>query len=280
MPLPTLSGLFDRITARMHRWPVTLQGAVFFGALGAVLVTLAILVAAIGQSVAIGPTAALHLFWRSYVRIALVVPLWCFGLGLLMGGLIFVIEKIHEPGHPILVRAIPVVFSICFVSAVVGLIAWASYTTARDRYRDLSVVAPTGASLDSALGKQQSLLESASSSAQSILRDLDVTEGEIAKAKAQLRATLLALEQQQSAMQSSTAAVKEIDDRQATLRLQIAAVQSALGGQEPITRADLERSNWYGQIQGFILGVVSSVVASYVVVYLNKAGLRWRRRPE
>jgi hypothetical protein len=264
-----------RILEGLPRWPQGLQVLAIFVALGSLLSSIGLVITFVGQSVAIGPRAAWELFGWSDVYGALSALVWLSAVGLFMGGGILVSENFRtlQQKHPWLLRAKSAIvpyFPFAAFPLLFLLGGWLAFDTAKRRYADFS---STGRRPDiqSALLAQRGSLESASTNVQKLLSDLDSTEKEIASAKAQLRATLSTLEQQLQSIQSSTANLKEINDRQAMLRMQIQALQDALGGQEPITRRDLQVSNRWGQAQGFVTGFFSSLAATWT-------WQRWQRK--
>lgn len=103
-------------------------------------------------------------------------------------------------------------------------------------------------------------------SVRSLLTGLETTERELGSSRRQLEQTLAALTAHDRATTASQSSLKDVQERQELIRVQIGRLQEALGGQQPITRADLDKSQWYGTLQGVLLGLFAT------------EGFRWVKR--
>lgn len=272
-------GFWHRLNTLLGSLPILLQAPLIFGAVGIVVGLGFALVAAIGSASAIGPQAAWELYGSSWVR----APLFGLAGGIGFGVFLYTLLLGIEPLDKLMRRLRPalglrITMTLLVTLLVLGIGSQIAYRTAAERYAHLS---PTGRrdgrGVEKLLDTQRSALTSLSSNAQRLLAELNATEADVQTARSRLSATLLALQQQQIAVDSSSATLQEIDQRQAVLQSQFADIQRALGGQEPITRADLERSQRWGWIQGGVLGVLTSMAAAFLLRGLGRVPFPWRR---
>jgi len=109
-----------------------------------------------------------------------------------------------------------------------------------------------------------------SESGTKLLNQLNATETELETAKKQLAVTLGTFDAQRQAAQQVAEALKQLDDRERQIALQTAELERILGGQQPITRNDLQRANTQGVLYGLLLGFVTSFLASAAYGALRK----------
>lgn len=265
-------GMIDQL----ERAPLPLSTTVYMFGIGA-LGSIAILVlVGAGQAIALGPSVAYQLYFHKYPKGVLIGAAFCAALGAFIGTIPFFAEQVRrlKSRSPTAARIGKWVFRMAVASYGLGIFVWLAYSGAQRDYPDLVGRDPGRDGLQTVVERQSSSLARATANTASLLRELDATEADVKTAKEQLRATLAAFEKQQQALNSSTATIKELDDRQTTLRVQIAAIEQALGGQQPITRGDFEQSGRMALVQGFFLGIVTSLLATY----LYERGKRWGRR--
>lgn len=101
--------------------------------------------------------------------------------------------------------------------------------------------------------------------------DLGTTQVQIQTAKWQLTETLVTIEHQKSGDSSNTT-LTDIQQQQAIVTDQLPRLQQALGGQRPITRDDLDRSQHLGWIQG----IVTSLTAAFLFA-VGRRAWSWSR---
>ena len=133
----------------------------------------------------------------------------------------------------------------------------------------------SGVNASQTLQDQKKTITDASANAQSLIGALDRTEAEIRAAKTRVTETLDTLQQEQKTIGQYGATLEQTSQRQAVLDLQLAQLQKALGGREPITRSDLDRAQMTGWIQGVVTGLPTSLLASYIWQRASR-----RRRPD
>jgi len=252
----------------------------FFTAIGWV----GTLVVAITAMSTIGPRPALLLYGKAWLRAIWLSVEWSAGavagllvlLGILVGvnTLYERLRKRFSLLRNVDAQSLITIGGCVFVLAYIVIV---TRSNARDEYRKVVPLASGRLAASKMLQNQQTALAGLSHSAQELIGRLDATERQIQDAKSQLTRTLQSVAQQQRAVDESITSLEEISIRQAALRQQLSSLQQALGGGRPITVADLERSQRAAWIQGLIVGIIGSVIATYLVRGFGSWPGLWRR---
>lgn len=273
--------------ARVESLHFAVQAPLFLSVAGAILGLGITIMLMIGQCLAIGPRDAVALYGTTWLKIvpvafaagAVVGIGSVLAMGMFAGGWIAVSWAVKTFRIP--ARLTKVLGWVVPLIVVGWLIASASYRDTRKQYEEVaSAPVPSVASARSSLAKQQASLAQLSSDAQKVIGDLSESEQNIRAARADLQRTLLAVEEQQRSVNTAAVTLRALNSRQAILQSQLADIQRALSGREPLTRQDLAESQRNGWIQGLFLGVVGSLIAAYLARWLGPSRLgRWWRKP-
>jgi hypothetical protein len=216
-------------------------------------------IVALGQCWSIGYHAA----WKIYKYWWLASPL--FGPAFLAATLVpvglltgveWLIGRLGKPQYA------KVGVGIILVSSIAIGLFWGSYYGTLQDNPMLSSQPANSDALNKAVGDQNRVLSNLSESGKTLLGRLNATETELENAKKQLSATLLNFEAQRQAAGRVSEELKGLDARQTQIALQTEALERILDGQRPLTRQDLQRANWNGQIWGFFIGFAASLLAS------------------
>jgi chromosome segregation ATPase len=121
---------------------------------------------------------------------------------------------------------------------------------------------------------QSQAIASASANAGQLLLALDATDREVASSKQQVKEMLATLQDQERAVVHSQSDLRRLTNQQTALQTQLGVLEGALGGQQPITRADLQQSQRLGLLEGFGLGIIGSLAATFIW----SATSVWRKR--
>jgi hypothetical protein len=162
--------------------------------------------------------------------------------------------------------------AICGFLAVLVLAVFMAggYEGARSDYPLLISQNTSLEELSKAVAEQTRNLGGLSESGTKLVNQLNSTETQLETAKKQLAVTLGAFDAQRRAAQQVTDALKQLDDRQKQIALQTEELERILGGQQPITRHDLQRANNQGLVYGLVFGFVTSLFASVAYNALKK----------
>lgn len=253
----------------------TLRGAVEWAKIGFIVGASVTAAMATGQMIALGPSNAVGLNWMSWIKGPVFGAM--FGgaalLSVFFGGLVlgflnaFIKGWFGQRG---LVWAIRLGLAML---ACLGLfyIAQIQRAAVVARYPDLAkrVDAKTTAG---AVAQQERALEQLSAAASSLLANLSHTEVELTETRRHLARSLVQMERQKLEAGRAGATLASLSEQQRQIEMQMSELQRVLGGARPLTRADLQASQWGGLWQGFILGVISSVLASFIFSWLKRDG--------
>jgi hypothetical protein len=259
--MATLNARFARLSEPVQ---FLVAGSLVGAILGAALATLIVF----GQTLAIGWQAT----WQLYGNRLIQLPLW----GLLLGPysaagpaadreLLLLRAQLGQKAKHVWWRVVLIVYMVGVLVPVAASVIWMESS---EYYRRLASAADPATSLL----RQRNALSDLSQNAQRLLADLDTTQVQIQTAKRQLTETLVTVERQQKAVESSNTTLTDIQQQQAMVTDQLSRLQQALGGQQPITRADLDHQWYVGLLQGIVTSVIGSI--------LFTVGLRiwsWRR---
>jgi hypothetical protein len=141
--------------------------------------------------------------------------------------------------------------------------------------RDVARLA--GHSLQDTVTSQQAALSGLSKNAQQLLSSLEATERGIQTSRRELAETLAGLAQHERAAAASLDSLKEVRDRESLIRMQVGQLQQALGGQQPITRVDLERSQNSGLLVGSLIGLLTGICGQFAYDWIKSGAWRVRR---
>jgi hypothetical protein len=155
-----------------------------------------------------------------------------------------------------------------WVSIVVGFVllavSAAGYVGSRNEYPYLATQSANAAALSRSADDQNQVLGQVSQSGTALLNQLSSTEQQLAEAKKQLGATLSTFEQQRQSVSNVAVQLKRLDERQQAIALRTQELERILDGHRPITLADLEYSSRTSLFWGFFLGLIASLVASFL----------------
>ena len=254
------SGLFG-ITIHLYLLLKSLVSSRFFlislacgGGLGVLL--------ALGQSYAIGFSVAWKIYGLWWIASPLFGPL-LLGLFLLVISIVNLVESLHQ-------RWIKFIFGLLVAMGGVGGLVFVGYQGAREDNPLLSSQPANLEAISKSVGEQNRILGGLSDSGVKLLNQLKATESELETAKKQLTLTLGNFDIQRHAARQVTEELSQLGDRQKQIALQTEELERILGGQQPITRHDLERATVQGWISGLIVGFVASLLATMAYNALRK----------
>jgi len=220
------------------------------------------LLLALGQSFAIGFYPA----WKIYGLWWVVSPLY----GPLAVVLVVVMSSVAEYIQSLASKIADVVFGVFFIIVIGSMILFVGYEGTREDNPLLSSHPANLEALSKSVGEQGRVLGELSESGVRLISQLNATEIELETAKKQLAVTLGNFDAQRKAAGQVTEEVKQIDVRQKQIALQTEELERILGGQQPITRHDLQRASMQGVISGLIFGFVTSFLATIAYSALRK----------
>jgi hypothetical protein len=217
---------------------------------------------ALGQSYAIGLSAAWKIYGRWWIASPLLGPLLLcsFLLSILIAN---VAEGLRQ-------RWMSFIFGSLVVMGSGIALVFAGYQGAREENPLLSSQPADLESISKSVGEQSRVLGGLSASGVKLLNQLKATESELETAKKQLTVTLGNFDAQRHAAQQATEELSQLGDRQKQIALQTEELERILGGQQPITRHDLQRANLQGLVSGVVIGFVTSLLASVAYNALRK----------
>ncbi len=217
---------------------------------------------ALGQSYAIGLSVAWKIYGRWWIASPLLGPL-LLGLFLLLILIIGLVESLHQ-------RWMSFIFGSLIVTGLGIALVFAGYQGAREDNPLLSSQPADLEAISKSVGEQSRILGGLSASGVKLLNQLKATESELETAKKQLTVTLGNFDAQRRAAQQVTEELSQLGDRQKQIALQTEELERILGGQQPITRHDLQRANVQGLVSGVVIGFVTSLLASMAYNALRK----------
>jgi hypothetical protein len=244
---------------------------------GAVLGTALMALVALGQVLGMGLGPAWRAYWMLWVGAPLIgivalSALLAFAMivGLTLGTLFALLTRLLRGTVGRVVPAAKtwtltgggvVILFMLFVA--VSQIVRISYSAAQKRLPKLEGTAATAvAQTASALNAQKQATTQLSDSARQLITGLDQTLSQIEDAKRQLTATLAAVDAQRDAIARTEAQLKQLDEQRTDLELTTAELRRYLGGKDPITKDDLDRSGWVGLAWGVLLGFAGNIAAT------------------
>jgi hypothetical protein len=217
---------------------------------------------ALGQSYAIGLSAAWKIYGRWWILSPLFGPL-LLGLFLLLISIVELVESLHR-------RWMSFMFGSLIVIGLAAVLMFAGYQGAREDNPLLSSQPADLEAISESVGEQSRILGGLSATGVKLLNQLKATESELETAKKQLTVTLANFDAQRHAAQQVTEELSQLGDRQKQIALQTEELERILGGQQPITRHDLQRANVQGLVSGVLIGFVTSLLASMAYNALRK----------
>lgn len=226
---------------------------------------------ALGQGYAIGFSLAWKIYGRWWALSPLLGPL--FLLSVFVGGsaLQYLDRYVVKCLKGSLQGKILGLVLVIVMGAVIGAaIVLGGYEAARQDNPLLTSQPANLEDISKSLGDQNRILGGLSESGAKLVGQLNATEVELQAAKKQLAVTLSNFDAQRRAAQQVTEELRQLDDRQKQIALETAELERILGGQQPITRHDLQRANFQGLISGILIGFVTSFLASIAYNALRK----------
>lgn len=242
---------------------------------GAAIGLLILIPFAVGHVWAAGLGPAWRAYWRWWVAAPLfgAAGLVAFMLGVafvdgILAGATFVVRRTLSPIIPGAAKwtiqlgsawGVVVVVWLALTAFGSGAASARKRVPAIDGNPDKTVAATTAA-----LGSQQQAAERLSQSAVRLIEDIDQTLAQMQGAKTQLRETLEAIELQQAAVAKTGNELRAIDAQRADLERTTGELRRYLGGKDPITKEDLDRSGNVGLAAGLVLGFFLNIAANWV----------------
>jgi hypothetical protein len=204
------------------------------------------------------------------------------------------IDRHHRPRNQLPSRLF---VGCCAISALLGLLhivgsvwaigwdaTWRLYghswiENAKLVVRVIGVLAIAAASLGLAgstltyfalIDRQRNALVQASDTAAALVKAMTDAESELRRSKEQMLGTLETIHHQRELFDPTSRDAADLKDRQAILESQLAKIQEGFSGARPISVDDLNSSNHWSLLHGFIIGVASTKAAEVLSVK------RWR----
>jgi len=276
-----LKSLLSRLEAAIRRTPTYSVWLAFFvgsfGVVGLCLAALGLGLTMYGHISALGFTAAASLYrttWLLFLPIGLLIGL---AAGLILGLCLPIVEAYQgfARSHPRFPSRLPLVVAVVALIVLGGrMLTREATTVAVERYRFLAGSdGQDQAAANQALARQREALSALSQNAGAVLDSLMTTDAQLHQAQADLKRNLASLEAQKHSLDSTKTTLDTLAARERVLRAQIVTIETALGGARLITREDFDRSQVTSGFIGAVIGVITSVIGSY----LFSLGRRSRR---
>lgn len=205
---------------------------------------------AAGQISALGMRTAWLIHGRAWILLPLASAAGCGVFAALILLCIAILERVD--------RRSPSLRNLLIVGPVLAMLSYEAYGEYKDSASKTVAALPQSGDSGAAIARQSQALLAASESARTVLRGLDDTEGALRRTREQLVGILTALREQQQVVEQSGLTLQEVSASQSALQVQLDEVRTALGGAQPITRADLDASQRWGWIQGIVVGLFGS----------------------
>jgi hypothetical protein len=259
-------------------WREMLEIPLFLVVIGASVGLILALGTAIGQSLAVGRANAVRLHGWEWLRVIALAIGFMGALGIVLTVLGVIFRYLSRKKWA---AAVGNTIFFAFLGALGLLLSWviihSAFTTERAKHRVLAKPTPAdAAAASSALQEQDIALQGLSKDAQELLARLDKTIDDTRTARMQLAQTIATVERQRETVAQTRTIVGDLLVRQATIQDRTSRIRELLGGQEPISRLDLERAGRSGLWQGVLLGVLTSVAGSFIYKWLTV--FRFRKR--
>jgi hypothetical protein len=253
---------------------VALFGALF----GTGFALLMIVPIAVGQALALGVSEAIHLYGVDWLTFLLQIG---GGTSVAFLG----VAAIRKVSRRLPWRRVAIVAGkLLFIALIVGGPSWIFWQLARMAYEDERQrleASPPPRNPDAAakaLRQQDVALKALSKDGQELLARLDATANETTALRHDLAATIAAVEQERKLVEQAYEQVLELSQRQYVIQNRTARIRDMLGGQEPISRADLSKAGRTALWQGFVIGILTSVLGSVIFRWFAAVSRKWRRR--
>ena len=159
--------------------------------------------------------------------------------------------------------------TIISVGTVVGLVIMFSYQQAKVSHPQLTSSHIDIAAIRRELNSREVALGNLSSDARAILAKLDATTRETAHARETLVAAIATLERNRTVAVQTRSAISNLAGEQLELNQRIMRIRQLLAGEQPISKKDLDAAQRSGWWQGVIVGVLTSVVGSFIFRWLT-----------
>lgn len=247
--------------------------------MGAAMALVFVAIFAGGEIAALGFRVAVTLYGRYWL-------IWL-AIGAALGASFYVVGEALSA----LVRIRPKLRDELFYAFAGIALLYMIVTLSQRAYRETLAEHPaltqnvTATDIRSRLNAQGLTLNKLSADAQALLSQLDKSESENARVREQLVQTIVAIDKQRSAVATTAVFAKSLSDQQTDNAKRLQELRHLLGGEQPITKHDLEQAQRSGFWQAFLGGVISSIVASFIYrrlppFSLRKSGLKKPAPPE
>lgn len=132
-----------------------------------------------------------------------------------------------------------------------------------------------------AAARQQEAVKKFSETAQVLLGDLDRTALKVAEAKREIAETMLLFDRQIEAAQVAQANLSKLAEKQRAIQSRAEELDRILQGKRPITQEDMDRSARDNLWQGLVMGVLTSLFATFIYPRLGRLGaLLGKKKPD
>lgn len=265
----------NKALAWFNRLPLLVQlpvavGILFF--LAAVAITAAVFG---GQIFALGSDRAAQIYGNGWLR----VILSSFPAGAVIGfaviAPIYIVAAIADKLRDLVSKPVRnVLRTLMWILAgitIMLLMIRGAYDNARKEH-PLSNAArlPDSVAVQKVLIQQTGVLDGASESARMTIANLDRTEGDLQKLRSEVVKALSKIEEQRTAAQKISETASKLQSNQADIDERLRNLRRLLDGSNPITKADLASSQRNGLWQGFVIGLVASLMAAYIFRWLER----------
>jgi hypothetical protein len=173
-------------------------------------------------------------------------------------------------------RVIGKMISVLVCSAFVWMIYEMGWSDAREAHVPVENADKTLAEGKEAISKQHATINNLSDSAHDLLAGLDKTGAELARAKEQITGTLTQLSMQQQAVDEANRGLDDLLKKQQDLRFQQQEIDRVFHDRYIPTRGEISHGFYVQTGIGIILGVVTSLLATWIWERLK---FRLRRAP-
>lgn len=277
-----------------QRWTTIGQGMKTLLAAAAVSVVL-VLPLMVGQIWAMGIRAAILQNGWSWLRAPLIGPGLLIGFtfiiypielvfwGLARGtktGLRLVSRRFGDKIYKTLGAVLKAGFALAVAGAVVYQCGKEGYEDGlkqishRIRDADQKTIAET----QDATAKQQAALKKFSDTAQTLLKDMDKTALKVAEAKREITETMAIFDGQLEATQAAQTNLAKLAEQQRAIQSRAEELDRILQGKRPITQEDMDRSARDNLWQGLLMGILTSLIATFIYPRLGRLGTSFLRK--
>jgi hypothetical protein len=227
----------------------------------------------VGAAVAVGWPLAFHAYGGAWLKAlfgSLIIGLG-FG-GVIVGG-IFAFAGIEHLWLALNSKLRFVLKTCGFALLVIGIcyvVGGAAYNQTRKRFPLSGNGRADEKVVQQSVAQQDQILSQASESANAAIAILDKNAIEISQLRADLVKTLATFEEQRRAAAGIVTTAHRLEDQKTDLDYRVEQLRAYLSGGEPITRSDFAASTRSGLWQGFLLGLITSVIGTYAYNWIER----------